>query len=358
MWNQVQNDCGHTARAQGPFPLDGLGGKAVRRDMDQIISAPLVSGDLVFCYVARGFNLTLTATEIESGEQAWERPVKVYSSGYRGTGALRESSLYCLDELGLAIVDMRSGELLARMKNSDEWLATSPPTLNEERIFFHDHAGRLWAADADTLDSRWIVRRRSMISYAPPAVSEKVVIAQWIKAGLSCVAGLDVETGECMWELERSDLIRGTCTLHGGRAFMPVSQEDAILALDAETGAVLWKHSVETWLERQYLDHLGFCVADQKLLHGMSPSFYEALDQATGEVVWRFKTESPCPYHPIAGPGWVVFVARDGTVTWLSTDNGQMLARFSAGEEIFLAPAMTDRGLFVVSKAGTIWCIS
>ncbi len=197
-----------------------------------------------------------------------------------------------------------------------------------------------------------------MISYAPPAVSEGVVITQWIRAGDSRIAGLDLESGECRWELKPSELVRGTCTLNGGRVFAPLFQEDAILALDAETGEVLWKKPVERWPERRYEDHVGFCVSEQKLFHGMSPSFYEALDQATGDVVWRFSAKSPCPCHPIAGTGWTAFVARDGTISWLSTDEGRLLAKFSVGEGILYAPAMTDRGLFVVSEAGTIWCIS
>ncbi len=358
MWGQAQNDCEHSANVKVVPDLDRLRIRVVRKESGAIVSAPVVADVMIFCYVAGGPGLVLAAVNIEAGDRVWEMPIGVFSAGYRVAGAIDGFRLFYFDERGLALIDCNSRRELARMENSDEWFATSPPALAANRAFFHDHGGRLWAVDSETLETRWSVVRRGMISYAPPAVSEKTLVAQWVKAGGSCVAGLDVETGECNWELEYSELTRGTCTLVGDCAFLPLFHEDTVLGLDVESGDVLWQRRVEAWPGRPHMDHVGFCVADQKLIHGMSPSYYEALDQATGDTVWRFKTTSPCPSHPIAGEGWVLFVALDGTVSWLATDSGDLLARCSVKERILHAPAMTDRGLFLVSESGTIWCVS
>ncbi|MEM7351484.1 MAG: PQQ-binding-like beta-propeller repeat protein [Acidobacteriota bacterium] len=325
--------------------------------MGQILSTVTVSKDHVFCYLAREFELILTAIEIDSGEPAWERPIGIFAAAYWAAGALQGSRLFYCDEQGLAAVDSRSGSLLTRMENSDDWLATSPPTLLGDQLFFHDHAGRLWAVDTETLEPRWNVERRGMISYAPPAVSGNGLIAQWIQARCCRIARLDLRTGECAWELERSELGRGTCTVHKGLVFVPLVHAQLILALDIETGEVVWERRFERQPEGQSMDQMGFAVDDKRLFHSLSPTRYEALDQATGDVAWRFETNNSCPFHPIVGRGWTMFVARNGTITWLASDSGQLLARFSIGKDILHAPAMTGRGLFVASDGGTLWCL-
>ncbi|MCP3998833.1 MAG: hypothetical protein GY722_27740 [bacterium] len=82
------------------------------------------------------------------------------------------------------MADSRTGRPLARAKNEDGWLATSPPTLIADRLLFHDHAGRLWAVDAETLNVAWATERPGMISYAPPVAAEEVLVTQWIGSGL------------------------------------------------------------------------------------------------------------------------------------------------------------------------------
>ena len=86
-----------------------------------------------------------------------------------------------------------------------------------------------------------------------------------------------------------------------GKVF--IGQLDAnLVALDANTGQVVWKTAVDRWEDR-WTETMAPQYADGKVFIGASGGEYErrghisAYDAATGQMLWRF--------HTIPGPGEV-----------------------------------------------------
>ena len=358
MWNQAQGDSLHSGRVNVRLNSRGFVPSVVRKMAGTIISAPVSADNIILLYTATDDGLLLSAVEAEAGEMIWEKSISMFTTGYWTAGAIVDSTLYCFDAGGLAGLATASGDELMRLPNDkDGWLATSPPTVSGEGIFFHEDAGKLLNVDRKSMDLRWTVWRRGMISYAPPAIADDRLIAQWIRAGKSLVSGIDVATGECCWELEMPELARGVCTLLNGAAYLPLFGQDCILAVDAKTGRGLWRQKVDPRRGRDFPDYVGFCVPNGNLVHCMSPDYCEAIDPLSRKILWRSPIESPVVCAPVADEDSVIVAMENGTIARLSATTGEVIVNCSLGEEVIFTPALTDYGLFLATTDGTLWRI-
>ena len=122
----------------------------------------------------------------------------------------------------------------------------------------------------------------------------------------------------------------------GGKVF--VAQLDAnLVALDAATGAVVWKTAVDKW-EEKWTETMAPQYADGKVLVGASGGEFEkrghlaAYDAATGQQLWRFYTvpgPSEVGHDTWAGNSW----QGGGATVWSTpaVDPALGLVYFSTG---------------------------
>lgn len=123
------------------------------------------------------------------------------------------------------------------------------------------------------------------------------------------VLALDATSGAPLWRYSHESVIPSTrkmgIALHGNKIIVPTS-DMRMLALNAQTGELIWNHSIDTQLELRrdpaaYDLRAAPLIAGDKILQGVvgsfvsSGAFIVALDVETGEEAWRF--------HTLARPG-------------------------------------------------------
>ena len=174
---------------------------------------------------------------------------------------------------------------------------------------------------------------------------------------------LDASTGAELWrftyEPSRPSSKKMGVALFGDRIFVPTSDLH-VVALDARTGELIWDHDIRTESPKteQYQLRAAPLVAGGKVMQGVMSfraprgSFITAIDLETGEESWRF--------HTVARPGelggntWndLPLDARNGGSVWVtgSYDPELDLVYFGPAPTYDTAPLMEPVGREGVSN--------
>ncbi|MDP9410613.1 MAG: PQQ-binding-like beta-propeller repeat protein [Actinomycetota bacterium] len=159
------------------------------------------------------------------------------------------------------------------------------------------------------------------------------------------VLTLDAATGEEMWRASVASTVRaGTAYAPGGEGSSGVvvltSVSGEVLALDPSSGERLWHHQVgdplHMWVYQEPLIHEDLVFVGDVVV-------FQALDLATGEVVWeRADLGKPENYIPVAHPviqaDTLLLGFMDQSPNTWGLDPRTGKTRWSSGDEPLLAP--------------------
>lgn len=167
--------------------------------------------------------------------------------------------------------------------------------LNESPL---DEIDRETVAD---LVPAWRAPLRPGVNMATPLVLAGVM---YLHTYPDTVLALDAATGDVLWRHQYEPATGGSSQkmglgLHGHKLLVPTSDLH-LLALDSRTGELLWDHTIDTPVKDRRragynLRSAPFIVGD-KLIQGVTASFVPqggfilALDVNSGEELWRFNT--------------------------------------------------------------------
>jgi alcohol dehydrogenase (cytochrome c) len=155
-------------------------------------------------------------------------------------------------------------------------------------------------ANVQSLKPAWRVPLTGGLSMPTPLVHDGVMFLQTIP---DTVLALDATTGEILWRHQYTPTGPSSqkmgLALHGGRVFVPTSDLH-VLALDARTGELVWNHEIAgaspTPGRGRYQIRSAPLVVGNKVIQGVTASFSPGggfivgLDIESGEEVWRFHT--------------------------------------------------------------------
>jgi len=221
----------------------------------------------------------------------------------------------------------------------------SAPTAAGGALFVGSHNGSVYALDQETGCTRWHFKAGAEVRSAVAldfdgldANGQGMVRAVFADRAAKAYA-LNAETGELLWKQSvdphRSAAVTGSVTVYDGRYFVPVSSNEdvgpldktypccthagAVVALDAETGEIVWRTSTITetpevtghtnagteirgpsgasvWntptiSERHGLLFVGSGNNHSRPATAMSDSIL-AMDLETGRVAWSYQAQS------------------------------------------------------------------
>jgi outer membrane protein assembly factor BamB len=165
-----------------------------------------------------------------------------------------------------------------------------------------------------------------------------------------------------LWQIDAHDTLEFPPTVGYGRVYL-AQQKGLFFALDAETGKVDWKHSMQRCaassptigkgvVYQSYMHHVE-CVQDQPGADG----FLVAWDADTGKERWRFKS-APIESSPLLN-GKRLFVGTwDHNVYAINAETGKRIWRFQADDQVNTSAAYWKGRIFIASDGGTLYALS
>jgi len=285
-------------------------------------------------------------------------------------------------------------------------VASPTPASDGERIFAFYSSNDLACFDLRG-NLKWIrglsyesptTRNDAGMSSSPLAVGT-VVVVQLQNQGESFVAGIDAETGETRWRIdrERSAIWSSPTVLRGRRP-----EEDVFLlqdrarltAHDPRTGTCVAEYetpcdtiaSVTTCGDRVYLPGVGMHalrwdrasrtfsrlwydprlrsgnaspVADGDRLYTLkSPGIVVCADAASGRALWQVRLTGPIWATPVLGEGNLYVVNHRGLVQVVQLgDEGKLVGKSQLDEGILASPAAAGGAIYFRSDSN-LWKVA
>ena len=367
--------------------------------------------------VAKGENLP---TELSGGNIAWkvELPGRGVSSPIAAKGQilLTASSGYAQDRLHVMSFDAATGELQWDRQfeatgrtgcHEKMCVATPTPASDGERVFaFYssndlictDMAGNLqWYRG---LGSEYPNASNSLGMSSSLIVIGTTVIAQVESDAEAFAIGVDAETGETKWKIDRPRKANWTSptilpATNSSPALALLQSSKGLVAVDPETGTVVWEFTdgASTIPSSSVIDGTIFIpskglttvkpAADGKSLEqiwnssNLSPSTpspvvlngltftvnsagaLSAGNIETGQRVWQLRLKGPFSGTPVVSNGHLFFFNEKGLafVVKPSADKGEIVSELDLGETILCSPAASNNALFIRSD-GHLWKFS
>ncbi|MEX2214744.1 MAG: PQQ-binding-like beta-propeller repeat protein [Phycisphaeraceae bacterium] len=321
---------------------------AERKGRVMIHSSPTVVGDRVF---VGALHQVLTTTQ-----------------GY----------VYCVDAGGSAPA-AKPGSLIWRFsaEGTAKAIFTSPSVLDGKLYvgegYHEDTKCRLFCVDARTGKTEWALPTTSHTESAPTIIASRVYFGAG-DDGVYCVDGKNLKLVNAqvppeptvIWH-HKSLHVDTAPAVADGRVFIStvIGDEHAdlkILALDADTGDILWQRDTPLPVPGSPSHDAGrvyFGLGNGKL---GAPSDKPqgavwCVDAKTGDRLWEFKTAAGVFNSPALHSGLVVFGSLDKNVYCLDAVTGDLKWKTNVGDAVVAAPVVTEDAVYIVSEHGLIKCI-
>jgi len=352
----------HTGASPGTL-FSGQGGVRWRaRTGDAVRSSPAVSQARVFAGSGDG---RLYALDRATGKIVWRfaagGPVHASPAVAGGlvVAATIAGRIFAVDERsGRLRWSMRTGPALPfNTFPAGDWdLFASSPTVVGSSVVIGTPDGAIQALDLKTGKRRWRVQTQGRVR-ATPAVEDGLVVAGSFDGR---VYAIDLATGAERW-VHRTEgdtldskkwgfdrrAIQGSAAIADGKVFVG-SRDSGLYALDLATGRRLWRFSHRgSWV-------IGTpAVHDARVFVGSSDGhFFQAVDIASGQEVWRLPTDANVLASPLLAGGMLVvgtyprdkpagdLIAIDpasGAIRWrLNLDAATVSSPVAFGGELYL----------------------
>jgi outer membrane protein assembly factor BamB len=258
-------------------------------------------------------------------------------------------------------ISAEDGRALWRSGVSSEVLA--PPAGDGDTVVVRTGDGRLYGLAVADGQRHWTFDR-AVPTLSLRGVSQPVVAEGRVYAGLDTgkLVALELDSGRVLWEeavstpggrseLERLVDLDADPVLADGVLYA-VSYGGQVVALDAATGKLKWRQDLASYS--------GLAVTDNRVFASDREGRLWALDRDNGAVLWQQDgLKHRRLTRPVAHGGLVAVGDFEGYVHWLSPEDGSLRGRLKTGRSALVAPPLVsgDR-LYVLGREGDITAVA
>jgi len=150
------------------------------------------------------------------------------------------------------------------------------------------------------------------------------------------------------WGLAINSFVTSNAVVESGRLYLG-TQDDAIYAIDVESGKELWKSVIDDNVVR-YLS-----IKGQILCAVTNRGYLFCLDSETGKENWRFKPEIAANDQPVIHGGLVYVGSLDGILYALDAKTGEEKLTFKTGGTIVSSLVMAKDTICFGTDFGWIY---
>lgn len=375
-WRQFRGNSANSVAVGERLPTELSGGSiAWKVELPgRGTSGPIVMGDQIVLTASSGYTqdrLHILSFDAETGEMQWQRQ-------FQATG-----STVCHPKMAVATPTPASdGERIYAFYSSNDLICT-------------DRAGDLlWYRG---LGAEFPNASNSLGMSSSPIVMGSTVIAQVESDAESFAIGVDAESGETKWKIERPKKANWTSPtilpeMDGRPALALLQSSKGLTAVDPENGNVVWDFdkgasttpSSSVVGGRIYIPSYGITVLEpsadgasfEQLWNEstLSPSTSSAVvmdgmtlsvnrsgalaagDIDTGKRIWQLRLKGPFSGTPVASDGHLFFFNERGVayVVKVTKEKGEIVSELDLEETILCSPAASNNALYIRSD-GSLW---
>lgn len=193
-----------------------------------------------------------------------------------------------------------------------------------------------------------------------PVMAGKRVIVQCDGSEAAFVAGVDPASGEIAWERERKAGGSWSTPLvipwqFGGKAVEAVMFQAAegIEALDAATGELLWKEELPC-------ETIPSPIVVDRRLYVAAKSLVALEREGAGEewaVSWKGAGIKPSAATPVVHEGWAYGVGRGGLLSAAKVGSDEVSWKLRLGGTVWATPLLADGRLYCVNGDGAAFVV-
>ena len=225
--------------------------------------------------------------------------------------------------------------------------------------YHHDSDCHLRCLDAKTGELIWSFPTTSHVESTPFISQGKL----YFTAGADGVYCIDALEGQEIWHY--GDVHADMCpVVHKNKAYFGTGYGDyKIFAVDAQTG-------IEAWSKDMPYPVWGSPSADEDIVFfGLGRGNFSesapipagkvvALDAETGDIVWEYEAEDAVLTAIAIQNGAVTFGSRDGYVYSVQSTDGKLNWKTDLGGPVVSSPAVTVDTVYAATKNGYIYALS
>ncbi len=325
------------------------GASAVKK---AVVLSPALDGNAIYTSDPKG---RVRAFAADNGRELWETHVSQLVTGATAAAG------------GLVVVATKKGEVIALDREDGHQLwssslssqALSPAAIGAGVVVVQSVDGKLTGLSAADGKRLWRYERTE-----PPlslyGTAKPVIVADGVLTGFASgkVAAIQIQSGKLLWELPvaqpqgRNEVERlvdvDASPVVVRNVLFAASYQGKIIALDVQTGRILWSRDVSTFSGMD-ADASNIYLTDDR-------GHVLAFDQRTGASVWKQEQLRARQLNaPRYVDGLVAVGDFEGYVHWLSSDDGHFVARHRVGSSAVRSQALaSDDRIYVSNQSGDI----
>ncbi|MEM6652946.1 MAG: PQQ-binding-like beta-propeller repeat protein, partial [Pseudomonadota bacterium] len=244
---------------------------------------------------------------------------------------------------------------------------TTPPVASADMVFSIDSRQEIFAVDASSGRRIWSERLTSGNRRDGTGIGSGIGLdgdTLVVASAFGFVAALDAKTGNELWRTETEAPMTGSPTIKDGRIFVS-SNNNEVLAIDLETGALLWTDQAIAESAR-VLGSPSPAAVEDIVVTPYSSGEVIAYLAANGRRLWTEALASVGQFTPISsindigarpilGGGLVFAASQSGVMAAIDGRTGQRVWQQPIGTT--QAPALAGEYLFIVGVEAELACI-
>ena len=314
-------------------------------------------------------NYKLYCVGLQTGQLQWtfEAQYPIFSSPavwngrvYIGEGLHYDTNtkLYCLS--------LRNGEILWDFQIHSH--TESSPTVDSGKVYFGAGDDGIYCLDAITGEVHWRFPD-AHVDGGPLVVGDYVYFGSgYTYTGVLCVSAQD---GQLVWKREFPAPVWGAPSFSAGRLYVGIGNGNfnesnlepfgEVRCLDPTDGKDLWRF---TDVKDGVLTSIA--VSGNRAVFGSRDGACYALDAITGALVWRADIGAPIVSSPAIAGCYVFFGADDGQLHCLNLEDGQEVWSFDTMDDVLIfmasgsiqsSPAVVAGTVIFGSSNGNVYCV-
>ncbi|MEZ6128659.1 MAG: PQQ-binding-like beta-propeller repeat protein [Planctomycetaceae bacterium] len=375
-WRQFRGNLANSV-AEGENVPTELSGGSVAWKIElpgRGVSSPIAVGEQIFLTASSGYaqdRLHILSFDAATGETQWERQFQATgrtgchekmcvatptpaSDGKRVFAFYSSNDLICMDMAGNLQWYRGLGEEFPNASNS-LGMSSSLLVIGSTVIAQVESDAEAFAAgiDAESGETKWKIDRPRKANWTSPTLlpgsGDKPTLALLqSSAGLTAI---DPETGATVWEFTDGASTIPSSSVIGGTVYIPSNGLTTVKpAHDGASIEQLWNSSnlSPSTSSPVVLDGMAFIVNSSGAL--------SAGDVETGERLWQLRLKGKFSGTPLASNGHLFFFNEEGAafVVKPSREKGEIVSELDLGETILSSPAASNNALYIRSD-GHMW---